>query len=103
MDRNTKSPEPWEELFEPDELPPPRPPVQAAPPAAPKQAPEPKPEPKPGRFERLIQQPSTPSASSPQQPAKPEPPASFLGEVPRASDPESTGSIRRAKRPRRDS
>jgi len=105
MDREAGSNEPWEELFEPDELPPPRP--RARRPEPPDSEPEAPPPPasrnapRPGRFDRLV----TPKETKPE-PTKPaEPPSSFMGRVPTPqsppSDPESTGSIRRAKRPRR--
>lgn len=91
---------PWEDLFEPDELPPPRP-----------RASEPKPAetttpagPKPGRFERLI---AETTGTKPAQ--RSEPPASFLGEVPEPpaeateaeEAPRSASRLRRAKRPPR--
>ena len=108
MDREPGGNEPWEELFEPDELPPPRPRAKRPEPA-PSSEPEPPPPraaPRPGRFDRLVTH-DTPREAEPAKPAKPaEPPSSFMGRVPSPpsapSDPESTGSIRRAKRPRRD-
>ena len=107
MDREPGGNEPWEELFEPDELPPPRPRAKRPEPA-PSSEPEPPPPPsrgtpRPGRFDRLVTH-DTPREAEPAKPA--EPLSSFMGRVtspPSApSDPESTGSIRRAKRPRRD-
>lgn len=104
MDREARGNEPWEDLFEPDELPPPRP-------AAPKpEATTEAPKPRVGRFDRLVtpaQQPETaPEPPPPAPKPRDEPPPSFMGRVPSPpsppSDPESTGSIRRAKRPRRD-
>lgn len=105
MDRASES---WEDLFEPDELPPPR--SRPEPPAAeptPATASEPKPasprpQPKPGRFERLIAE-TTGAAPAKQKPS--EPPASFLGQVPAPPaepTPARGSSLRRAKRPRRD-
>lgn len=120
MDRGNRTFEPWEELFEPDELPPPRtPPAQdsaVAEPTKSSEAPQgpsvPAP-PKRGRFDRLVAPPATAERASAEAPPPPppppeqrrsEPPSSFLGQLPEpaAPDPESTGSIRRAKRPRRD-
>lgn len=117
MDRGTRSAESWEELFEPDELPPPRAPAaEASPTAEPKRIPEEPAEPatsaapKRGRFDRLVtpRSSSEPAsrASAPPAPElkRSEPPSSFMGQLPEPapSDLESTGSIRRAKRPRRD-
>ena len=110
MDRETVSNEPWEELFEPDELPPPRPRARRPerPSGEPQAPPPPPPEappkaPRPGRFDRLVTPRELDREPEPAKPA--EPPPAFMGRVPSPqdppSDPESTGSIRRAKRPRR--
>ncbi|MGH1345907.1 MAG: hypothetical protein ACRBN8_30365 [Nannocystales bacterium] len=120
MDRGNRSSEPWEELFEPDELPPRRTPpaeksptTETAPLLEEPGAPTPPPAPKRGRFDRLVTPPPPPGSGDPA-PAAPGPPtptvkrsgppSSFLGKLPEPapSDPESTGSIRRAKRPRRE-
>ncbi|MBV1858951.1 MAG: hypothetical protein KUG77_11110, partial [Nannocystaceae bacterium] len=121
MDRASPSSEPWEELFEPDELPPPRTrPAEAPPMTEVTQLLEEPSEstaaaaPKRGRFDRLV--PGSPPSPEPGEPAsaqrtppareskRSEPPSSFLGQLPEPapSDPESTGGIRRAKRPTRD-
>ncbi len=112
MDRGSRSAEPWEELFEPDELPPPRAPAETSAPEPAKVREEPAAPavPKRGRFDRLVTPPATTepasTASAPPAPEvkRSEPPSSFLGQLPEpaSSDPESTGSIRRAKRPRRE-
>ena len=112
MDQNTRGNESWEDLFEPDELPPPR----AATPVVPSLPETPdRPAPRPGRFDRLVT-PATPSepaaepdvaddlpSATPKPEPRSEPPPSFMGHVPSPpSKSESTGSVRRAKRPRRD-
>ncbi len=114
MDRSRRSAEPWEALFEPDELPPPRTPAAEESPMTSTSTEPTEPssptEPKRGRFDRLVTPPrSDEPASSPSDPPAPkakrsEPPASFLGKLPEPapSEPEPQGGIRRAKRPQRD-
>ncbi len=109
MDRGTRSSDGWEELFEPDELPPPRARVVEESPATTPVSDAPSAT-KRGRFDRLLAPAgSSEPASSASVPAEAEvkragTPSSLSGQraQPEPPDPESTGSIRRAKRPRRE-